>query len=62
MYIHTIKRIILTYVIHDSAHELCPVAFCVSILDRVGKCLTRETSDRRETKKTLKCWYNEESD
>lgn len=43
------EGLVLTYVIHDSAHELCPVAFCVSILNRVRKCLTRKTSDKRAT-------------
>lgn len=42
---------ILTDVTQDSAHELRPVPFGVSILDGVGKCLTRETSDKRGTKK-----------
>lgn len=41
---------ILTNVIQDSAHELCPVAFCVGAHYRVGKGLTGETSDKRGTK------------
>lgn len=46
----------LTHVIHDSAHELCPVALCVRVFDGVGKGLTRETPVRRHRKPDEPGW------